>query len=500
MPQPNNRKRARSDAEPSRPTRRRSRREDDDAGDDDNRQGEASGGGDGGYSDGGSGAQTQGARQPQRAWRLPPGYDDSNRAFLQALMAHGALTFQQAQQVLAHILAVKKTIEAAEDGQSPSQGGSQGEQVAPEDVTYDMLRHYINQAKAALAPLDFDIRSATNERPMGSGSSSNSSNSNDHRVWVLVSTDNDPKSHLAVLFTPRKLAFLHRMLDALFDTYNTPRIEALCITEQQALKLSRPPRTQSSARQSLGGGGRGDDAGEGSASQAAAAAAASRDKGLKHSVVLSLLASLVRQGWLSKSAQGFYALTTRALLELEPFLIETYNEPEPARAGAGADAANSAGTWQRIKYCAACRELITSGLRCATPTCMLRVHDHCEEVFWRTQRGRNNRGAGGGGGDAERHRCPKCDAPWGKAEDANGEVEGKLHFIGERAITSTDIYRRKKRQGKPSEGVDDLMSALQPRSATGGRRGRDSEVASPFRQAAAAQSHASKDNDEGDEV
>ncbi|CAK7222605.1 hypothetical protein SBRCBS47491_004919 [Sporothrix bragantina] len=481
MPRPNNRKRARSDAEPNRPSHQRSRREDDDNNDDeggaasgidvDNRHGEASGDND--YNDG---AQTQGTQQPQRAWRLPPGYDDSNRAFLQALMAHGALTFQQAQQVLAHILSVKKADEAAADGQSQSQG----EEIAPEEVTYDLLRQYINQAKAALAPLDFDIRSATNERSMGSGSSGGSRSSNDHRIWVLVSTDNDPKSHLAVLFTPRKLAFLHRLLDAIFDTYNTPRIEALCITEQQAVKLSRPPRTQSSARQSLGG-----DAGEGgSASQAAAAA--SRDKGLKHSVVLSLLASLVRQGWLSKSAQGFYALTTRTLLELEPYLVETYNEPDPAGA---------TGTWQRIKYCAACRELITSGLRCATPTCMLRVHDHCEEVFWRTQRGRNNNR---NGNDAERHRCPKCDAPWGKAEDANGEVEGKLHFIGERAITSTDVYRRKKRQGRPSEGVDELMSMLQPRSATGGRRGRDSEVAEPFRQAA-AQGRADKEDDE-DEV
>ena len=438
----------------------------------DNGQGEAAGG----NSDYENGATTQGDQQPQRAWRLPPGYDDSNRAFLQALMAHGALTFQQAQQVLANILTVKTAAEPA---------------VAAEDVTYDVLRQYINQAKAALAPLDFDIRSATNERSMGSGGSGSRS-SNDHRVWVFVSTDNDPKAHLAVLFTPRKLAFLHRLLDALFDTFNTPRLEALCITENQALKLSRPPRTQSSARPSLGGadgGGGGGGGGESSASQAAAAA--SRDKGLKHSVVLSLLASLVRQGWLSRSAQGFYALTTRALLELEPFLVERYNEPEPAGA---------APTWQRIKYCAACRELITSGLRCATPTCTLRVHDHCEEVFWRTQRGRNHRGGGGGGGggsDTERHRCPKCDAPWGKAEDANGEVEGKLHFIGERAITSTDVFQRKKRQGRPSEGVDELLRILQPRAATGGRRGRDSDVASPFRQAA-ARAHANKDNEDED--
>lgn len=424
--------------------------------------------------------QQQQQQQNNNSWKLPAGYDDSNRAFLQALMAHGALTFQQAQQVLAPILNVKNGLEATAAGASQTEI----QFMSADDVTYETLRQYINQAKNALMPLDFDIRSATNERAVSNGGG-RGYNSNDNRIWVLVSTDNDPKSHLAVLFTPRKLAFIHRLLDALFDTYNTPRIEALCITEQQALKLSRPPRT--SARQSVGANAEG--AGAGAGADADGNAAASRDKGLKHSVVLSLLASLVRQGWLSKSAQGFFALTTRALLELEPFLVDQYNEE-----AAGTTAAT---TWQRIKYCAACRELITSGLRCATPTCTLRLHDHCEEAFWRTQ------ARSAGSNSNSRHRCPKCEAPWGKAEDANGEVTGKLHFIGERAITSTDVYRRKKRQGRPSEGVDELMRTLQPRSATGGGRGRggggDGEVAEPFRQAASRRRQVQADGDDDEE-
>ncbi|ERT02567.1 DNA repair protein Nse1 [Sporothrix schenckii 1099-18] len=493
------RKRARSDADGGRSARRRSRREEDgdaNGSDNDDSRGEDSLAGP--SNGGGMDVDDDGASSnAQSSWRLPAGYDDSNRAFLQALMAHGALTFQQAQQVLAPILNVKKNLEATAAGASPTEI----QHLSPEDVTFDTLRHYINQAKAALVPLDFDIRSATNERSMGSGgsrgsggqsSSTNSSSSNDRRVWVLVSTDKDPKSHLAVLFTPRKLAFIHRLLDALFDTYNTPRIEALCITEQQALKLSRPPRT--AARPSVGGeaDGAGAGAGAGADADGNAAAAAARDKGLKHSVVLSLLASLVRQGWLAKSAQGFYALTTRALLELEPFLVDQYNE-EPT--------GTTATTWQRIKYCAACRELITSGLRCATPTCTLRLHDHCEEAFWRSQAARNTTTTTTNSNHRHRHRCPQCDAPWGKAEDANGEVEGKLHFIGERAITSTDVYRRKKRQGRPSEGVDELMRTLQPRAATGGSgRGRtgggEDEVAAPFRQAASRRREVAADGED----
>ncbi|CAK7199751.1 hypothetical protein SEUCBS139899_002434 [Sporothrix eucalyptigena] len=471
MPRPN-RKRARSDDETGGLSHRRSRREDDETGEDDGRD-------DSGTANGmdvdanGDDVQAQGSQQ-QRAWKLPAGYDDSNRAFLQALMAHGALTFQQAQQVLAPILNVKKAAEAAaRSGQSPSQVPV--ENMQPDDITFDILRQYISQAKAALAPLDFDIRSATNERSIGSGSGGTA---NDHRVWVLVSTDSDPKAHLAVLFTPRKLAFIHRLLDAIFDTYNTPHVEALCFTGKQAIKLSRPPRTSE---------GPSEAGGEASQQQ-------TKPMGLKHSVVYSLLDSLVRQGWLSKSTRGFYALTTRALLELEPFLVETYNTPEPA------GAATPGTTWQRIKYCAACRELITSGLRCATPTCTLRVHDHCEEAFWRTQLRHANRG---GGGVEQRHRCPKCEAPWGKAEDVNGEVEGKLYFVGERAITSTETYRLKQQKAQRENkdlDMDDVVRSLNPRAATGSRGGRNGEVAEPFRRAAARRRSGVDEGDaEGDD-
>ncbi len=428
--------------------------------------------------DGGEGGEGgDGGQAGAGAGHVPAGYNDGNRAFLQALMAHGALTFRHAQ----HVVAAVQNVERGADNASL---------LAPEDITENDVRRYVSRAKAALAPLDFDVRTAVDERH----GERDHKNNRPEQLWVLTSTDPDPRAHLAVLFAPRKLAFVHRLLVALFDTLNTPRMEALCVTEQQALRLSRPPRE---ARE------------DGLAGAAGAAGAA--DKGLKHSVVLALLASLVRQDWLARStsdtlfggtgsAGGFYSLTTRALLELEPFLVATFNDPDaPPSTGANA--------WQRIKYCSACRELVTKGLRCGTPTCMLRLHDRCEEPFWRTQvaaRRRNRRGRDDAGGDT-RPTCPHCHEPWGKYEDAEGNVAGKLHFIGERAITTTDVYRRRLREGRPTEGVDELMRQLLPRAAGGGGRGRKSggagsagsALSGPFGQASSARSqHAEEEEEE----
>ncbi|OAA57047.1 DNA repair protein [Niveomyces insectorum RCEF 264] len=417
-------------------------------------------------------------RRRQRAWRVPDGYDDRNRAFLQALCAHGALTFRQAQPLLAAILNVDRR-RAANDEEGDRGGGRDGDEdedeervrdndrkdLTPDDITLDDFRAFVSKAQQALAPLDFDVRSAVDHvRVVGVRRGGGDAGPDEpERLWALVSTDPDPKAHLAVLFTPRKLAFVHRLLTALFETYNTPRLEALCVTEQQALKLSRPARTA----------GRPSDAN-----------ASSRDKGLKHSVVLALLAALVRQGWLVRSALGFYTLSTRALLELEPLLVATWGGEEN-------DGGDGNDTWPRIKRCAACRDLLTVGLRCAWPVCRLRLHDHCEAAFWRTQVAAAAAATAESDG-ARRRCCPLCQTEWGMGldddDDGGGggggaspsDTNAPRHFVGERAITMTAVYRRKRRQGRASEGVDELLRTLLPRTVpaaalpvrTGGRPGR----------------------------
>ncbi|KAK4041901.1 Nse1 non-SMC component of SMC5-6 complex-domain-containing protein [Parachaetomium inaequale] len=327
---------------------------------------------------------------------VPSGYNDANRAFIQAFMARGTLTFPEAQKVLA---AIKSAID--------------GSDVDPESITPADFNNVIRTARDAVEPLDYDIRSTRDQVRGG------------ERVWAFINAHSDPATQMGTTRSPEEVSYIKRLLDAMFETYNTPRMEVMAVDEGQALRVSRPARRESN----INGGNNDDDENE---NEDAAAATAATARGLKHSEVLSLLSSLVAEGWLAKSRDGFYSLTARALLELWSWLMATYNDPD-------SDAA-----WQRIKFCEACKEIVTHGQRCNEPDCIVRLHDICEDGFWRTRGGEK--------------KCPKCSTPW----------EGN-HFVGERAVTSRSGFQR----------------------GRGGRRGRRSE--------AAAAAEAAEDVDEEEE-
>ncbi|KAL2121581.1 hypothetical protein VTJ04DRAFT_5608 [Mycothermus thermophilus] len=314
---------------------------------------------------------------------LPAGYNDNHRAFLQAFMARGTLTFREGRKLLASIGAAS----AARGHDTP---------VDPESVTMADFENFIATAREAVGPLDFDIR---NTRDQITG----------ERIWAFINAYSDPVTQLGTTRTPDEVAYIKRLLDAMFDQHNTPRMEVMAVDEGQALRAARPSGRPSQHN--------GDAEGEeGTQSQAA-------NRPLKHSEVLSLLSSLVAEGWLHKSRDGFYSLTTRALMELWSWLMETYNDPD------------SDGDWQRIKFCEACKEIVTYGQRCNEPDCTIRLHDICEEGFWRTRGSRT---------------CPKCSTPW----------EGN-HFVGERAVTTRAGFQRgrgRRRQteaAEEDEGADD---------------------------------------------
>jgi non-structural maintenance of chromosomes element 1 len=180
-------------------------------------------------------------------------------------------------------------------------------------------------------------------------------------------------------------------------------MEVLAVTEMQAFKLARPDRRQSVQAE------------EEDQSQVT-------DRGLKHSEVENILANLIDGGWLEKSRAGFYTTTPRALLELRPWLTETYNDPD-----AGSN------EWQRIKFCEACKDIVTIGLRCPERDCVLRLHDNCQDAFWRTVRSES---------------CPKCSRQW------TGQ-----NYVGERAITNTEAYERANRRGGPRKSniADEIL-------------------------------------------
>ncbi|KAF4452812.1 hypothetical protein F53441_4431 [Fusarium austroafricanum] len=291
-------------------------------------------------------------------------FSHGDRAFLQAIMARGTITFEEARPILAAIF-----------NASGNQNGDEDE-TRTDQITEEHFQKAMDKASEAASMFDYEIRSTIHQITKS-------------RIWALVNTASDPQTQLATTYSPEELSFIKRVLDAMFEKFNTPRMEVMAITEMQAIKLARPNRRESQI-------------------DAETQTQTPVDRGLKHSEVEAALASLVEGGWFEKSNEGFYSLSPRALLELRPWLVETYNDPDLGPHD-----------WQRIKFCEACKDPVTVGLRCAEGDCNFRLHEVCEEAFWRTRRD---------------NKCPRCSTDWSGHK-----------FTGERAVTSTDTFQRGRR-------------------------------------------------------
>ncbi|CAN8103047.1 unnamed protein product [Discula destructiva] len=308
---------------------------------------------------------------------LPAGWSDAHRAFLQALMSRGTLTFGEAQPIMAAIFTA-----VSNDGAQASASAS----ASASDITEAQFRNIMHKTREAVAPLDYDLRSTVHQTSR-------------EQVWALVNAHSDPSTQLATSRTPDEIAFIKRMLDAMFETYNTPRLEVMAITAAQARKVARPPPRAEPEQN-------GDEDGEDALNQTQQAA----DRGLKHSEIERLLPSMVDEGWFEQSDE-FYSLSARSLIELKTWLMQAYNDPD-----AGPD------DWQRIKFCEACKDIVTVGQRCPERDCNVRLHDFCTDAFWRTRR------AG--------QTCPKCKTAW------TGE-----NYVGERSVTETAAAHRRRPNG-----------------------------------------------------
>ncbi|MCJ1329226.1 hypothetical protein MMC10_005904 [Thelotrema lepadinum] len=287
------------------------------------------------------------------------GYSNANRAFLQAFIARSTFTFQEAQPVLAAILTAHE-----------------GRETQPGDVTETDFSSFVSTANDAIAPFDLEIRSAYHQLTR-------------KRIYAFVNSASDPITQLATSFTPDEISFVKRVFDAMFETNNTPRHEVMAIKPIQATRLHKPP---SSRRETQDGVET-----QGSGSQGITMLQAER-----------VLKSLIEQGWFEKSNKSYYSLSPRALMELRGWLIETYNEDESEEEGRQSRP-------QRIKMCHACKEIITTGQRCAKRSCQCRIHDICTQNLFRIQKSR---------------KCPSCKTDW-SGED----------FVGERAAPDTSNRR-----------------------------------------------------------
>lgn len=290
-----------------------------------------------------------------------PSSSNSNRAFLQAFLARNTLTYETSKPLLAAIFSA-----------------SEGQEVLPNDITQDDFASYVSAANTALSPLDLEIRSTFHQVSRD-------------RVYALVNATSDEGIKLATGYSVEEIAFVKRVLDAMFEGGNNSwKREAMCVGSMDALRLNK-----------VTGGG-----------QTPGAASV----GLSMRDAESVMANLVDEGWLEKSTKGFYSLSPRALMELRGWLVDTYNEPE----GEGEDEQEREGRHVKIKFCSACKEIITVGQRCKDLKCGGRLHDICTQNFFRMQRGVT---------------CPVCKKEW------DGE-----HYVGERAITTSESYLKGKRR------------------------------------------------------
>jgi len=335
-------------------------------------------------------------------------YKPVHRAFLQSFLARSTLTLTTARPILARILT------AADSDERPTLAN---------DITQADFTEYINAINAAITSFDMEIRGGY---PQGVIAGSNTTNGNgnglhdrggqnvnqNEMMYALVNISSDIATQLATTHTPDSIAFVKRLLDAMFEGPGTAGgREIFAVTEMQALNLHRL-----SARDRASG-----------ATQRTTQAAADEEEdededgggtqrsGGTQSITLaqatSVLSSLVSEGWLARAsepgARNYYVLSTRGLLELREWLRATYNEPD--------DGVNSDGEEeepvQRPKSCWGCTQIVISGQRCGQGSCGVRIHDRCVAAVMRAQRGGGER------------KCPKCGREWTGRE-----------FVGVRAV------------------------------------------------------------------
>jgi hypothetical protein len=143
----------------------------------------------------------------------------------------------------------------------------------------------------------------------------------------MVNTTSDLQTQLATSYTPDEIAFVKRVLDAMFETNNTQNREVMAVKGLEAMKLAKAPRDHESA------------VGATQNTQGSAAMGITQDRAEK------ILDQLVDEDRFEKSRRGFYSLSPRQLMELRGWLVETYNEEDDE--------------WQRIKSCEGCKEIVT---------------------------------------------------------------------------------------------------------------------------------------------
>lgn len=210
----------------------------------------------------------------------------------------------------------------------------------------------MSSINSAVSSLDYEIRSTIPQ--------SCDNPAPPHRIYSLVNTTSDHATQLATTHTPDEINFVKRVLDAMFETYNTHREEVMAITSLQALRLNRPSRTELERLQATQPRDPDDHRTQLQQTQAL------QNQGLTKTDAQKVLDSMVAEEWFELSPKGYYSLSPRALMELRGWLMDTYNEDH----GGEDDDDSETGPVLRIRACHACREIVTVVCSLGITTCL----------------------------------------------------------------------------------------------------------------------------------
>ncbi|KAJ4382214.1 hypothetical protein N0V86_002546 [Didymella sp. IMI 355093] len=250
-------------------------------------------------------------------------YGHVHRVVLQSFFTHGVMTLDEFKPVLASIMTAH----------NPDRRFPEG------DVTQSgFITPILQTINARLEAYNYEIRHGRNQQSK-------------EITYALVNKTSDTMTQLATRFSASEIAYVRRLLDAMFETNNTSVRETMAVKQLEANNLAKPRRNRQSQAASM--------VGEDGQSQAP-------DTGITIAEADLVLDELIKDGFLQLSKAGYYSLAPRALMELHSYLKETYNET--------AEDEEDEPTI-RIRDCEGCREIVTYGIRCNNRECGVRWHD-----------------------------------------------------------------------------------------------------------------------------
>ncbi|EMF11110.1 uncharacterized protein SEPMUDRAFT_68410 [Sphaerulina musiva SO2202] len=309
-------------------------------------------------------------------------YGNNHRAFLQALLARQTLTFEQAKPLISSIrtaAAAAAAASASTPTHAPSTSTTNRVHL-PSDITpEDFLLNYIHPLNSLLSLFDLEIRRSFHQLTR-------------EEIFALVNTTSDAMTQMATAHSPDEIAYVKRLLDAMFEGNNTVEKEIMAVHAVQARALARVNTQFSWNHQNN--------------------SSSSNNSSLTQSQAEKVLEAMELEGWFEKSTvvMGggsssrnerrkviWYTLTPRALMELQQWLVDTYNHEEEEEENEN-EAEENEETHQKIKFCKACRQIVTMGQRCPKMTCNVRLHHDCVGKMFRAQR--------------DHETCPTCKTEW----------------------------------------------------------------------------------------